>query len=72
MSTFTIDLQNVSVQQVILTADTLSVDLTDGRTSRTAVSALRNDERVEELAREEQRCEDQEVLGPLAGSEREE
>ena len=32
MSTFTIDLQNVSAQQVAITDDTLSVDLADGRT----------------------------------------
>ena len=32
MSTFTIDIQSVSAQQVTITADTLSVDLMDGRT----------------------------------------
>ena len=32
MSTFTIDIQSVSAQQVTITADTLSVDLADGRT----------------------------------------
>ena len=32
MRTFTVEVQSIRAQQVVITADTLSVDLTDGRT----------------------------------------